>query len=128
MVYIKRVWGHADNQEINLTKIDNTDEWQAFLPPDLVDGWYATILYAEASNGKIGTWHGILYVANGISHLHIQEENFTWWLLPQTSLKLILRQTDRFGYELLPNREITFEAQPPRCELILQEECEYHGS
>ena len=128
MTYIKRVWGYTDNIKRELTRIDDTDEWQVLLPPDMVDGWYATILYAEASNGKIGTWHGILYVSNGISHLHIQEEKFIWWLLPQTSLKLTLRQADGFSYELLPNREITFETQPPRCELILQEECEYHGS
>lgn len=128
MNYIKRVWGHADNFELSLTQVGDTDEWQTFMPPDLVDGWYATVLYAEASNGKIGTWHGILYVTNGISHLHIIEEKFTWWLVPPTSLKLILRQTDKFGYQLLAQREIKFEIQPPRCELILQEECEYHGS
>lgn len=128
MVYVRRVWGYADGIEINLKKTDVEDEWQTTLPPDLVDGWYATVLYAEASTGKIGVWHGILYVANGISHLHIKEEKFTWWFLPPTNLKLILRQTDRFGYELLNQKEIEFETRPPRCELILQEECEYHGS
>ena len=127
MEYIERVWGSVDNYQIVLEQ-NNNKEWETVIDADLVDGWYATILYARSNSGKIGTWHGILYVANGISHLHIQEEKFAWWLLPQTKLKLILRQTDRFGYELLPNQEITFEAQSPRCELILQEECEYHGS
>lgn len=108
-VYINKVYGWADDIYFILKKTNNKDEWQAFLPPDLVDGWYATTLYAEASNGRVGIWHGILYMCNGISHLHIEEENFTWWLLPQTNLKLIPRQTDRFGYELVPNREFFFD-------------------
>lgn len=129
MNYIEKVWIRADEFQLDLTRIDDTDEWQTFLPPDTVDGHYVATIYAKASNGKIGIWHGILYMCNGISHLHIEEENFTWWLLPPTNLKLtLLRQVDKFGYELLPTREIFFDLQLPRYELILLEECEYHGS
>ena len=106
-IYIKRVWGQADNFDIVLTQISK-DEWQTTLPPDLIDGWYAVLLYAEDSKNRIGTWHGILYVANGFSHLHIQKEKFTWWLLPQKQLK--------------------FDLKPSRFEIILKKECEYHGA
>ena len=104
---IEYVWGNADNFDLVLTQSEK-DEWYAEIPLDLSDGWYAVVLHAQDTKNKIGTWHGVLYVANGFSHLHINEEKFTWWLLSQTNLKLTPRA--------------------PRCELILQEECEYHGS
>ena len=104
---IERVWGVADQHDLELTKtIEN--EWQTSLPLDLSDGWYATILYAEDTKGKIGSWHGILYVADGFSHLHITEEKFSFWLLPE--------------------RQTIINLKPERFELVLRKECDYHGS
>lgn len=104
---IERVWGVADQYELDFIKTVS-DEWQALLPLDFSDGWYAAILYAEDAKGKIGTWHGILYVCDGISHLHITEERFSFWLLPE--------------------RQTIINLRPERFELVLRKECDYHGS
>lgn len=105
---IERVWGIADQHELNNFIKTKNGEWQASLPLDFSDGWYATILYAEDTKGKIGTWHGILYVCDGISHLHITEERFSFWLLPE--------------------RQTIINLKPERFELVLRKECDYHGS
>ena len=105
---IERVWGMADQHKLNNFIKTENGEWQASLPLDLSDGWYATILYAEDTKGKIGTWHGILYVCDGISHLHITEERFSFWLLPE--------------------RQTIINLRPERFELVLRKECDYHGS
>lgn len=78
---IIRVWGTADNIELEL-KVNN-GRWVCSLPPDLVDGQYAVQLFAMRGNGSIGMWSGILYIANGIRCLHLNESKYTLWLMPE---------------------------------------------
>ena len=103
---IEKVWGLADSFELDFSYV-NDNWWQVSLPPDTVDGWYAVVLYAKTYSGSIGIWHGILYVSDGFADLHLNEEKFTFSLMPETQLKL----------ELLPDIQL---------ELVKQ--CEYHGA
>lgn len=102
------IYGEADEFKLEFTQVKN-GEWTVSIPIDTEDGRYVTNIYAVDSNDKIvARWIGILYVSNGISHLHILEENFSFWLLPE--------------------RKTLIELKPQRFEIILKKECDYHGS
>ena len=104
---IKSVKGSFDGRVMEL--VQTTDgQWQTVIDLDLDDGCYATIIWAETLSGKTGVWHGILYVADGFSHLRITEERFSFWLLPE--------------------RQILSNLKPERFQIVLKKECEYHGS
>lgn len=104
---IKSVIGRFDGIEYILTQTSD-GQWQTAIDIDLSDGCYATVIKAETYSGKIGFWHGILYVANGFSHLHITEEKMSLWLLPE--------------------KQLIAGLLPERFELVLKKECDYHGS
>ncbi len=78
---IERVWGSADEFSLELTK-DN-GWWVCSLPPDLVDGQYSVQLFAMRRNGMTGMWTGTLYIADGVRCLHLKQERFTLFLLPE---------------------------------------------
>ena len=108
---ILRVWGQADGIELKFVKIKD-GEWDSSptpIPIDYEDGQYVVTLYAEDSDKRVSTWNGILYITNGFSHLHIKEENFVFWLLPEKN-------------------NYTLQLKPQHFELILKEECDYHGT
>ncbi len=78
---IIRVWGTADNIELELK--NNDGRWECNLPPDLIDGQYAVQLFAMRGSGDIGMWTGVLYITNGIRCLHLNKEKYTLWLMSE---------------------------------------------
>ena len=67
---IERVWGKADNFEIEFRAVDGNWEFVG-LPPDLEDGQYAVELHATKDSGVTGSWAGILYMMQGVATLCI---------------------------------------------------------
>ena len=76
-----RVWGKADNFDIELTFIgytrDGTGElWQCEVSADVQDGQYACEIWAINEAGKTAYWTGILYMVNGVCHMEIHQSKY----------------------------------------------------
>lgn len=82
------MWGTADKISLEFNYLYD-GYWSVIIPPDLDDGWYAAVLYAQNKNGRIGTWNGLLFVSNGYSCLRLNQELFTIWLEPQREVILL---------------------------------------
>jgi len=82
---IVRVWGKADKYDLTFHK-GADGGWNTAVPPDLTDGQYATEIHALDEQGMIALWTGILYMHNGRACLHLKEDEYTFWFLPQTEL------------------------------------------
>lgn len=75
-IEIIRVWGRADNYELELKK-SKDGSWNCYIPADMEDGTYAVELWAVDSAGKEAYWTGELFMSNGICHVSIYEPNYT---------------------------------------------------
>ena len=116
---IVRVWGTADNIELEL-KLDN-ERWICNLPPDLIDGQYAVQLFALRGDGSVGMWTGVLYIANGIKCLHLNQEKYTLWL-NRERCSLLLNQNENM-LNLLPELQLNVSLTPERIKINLIKEC-----
>ena len=116
---IVRVWGTADNIELEL-KLDN-GRWICNLPPDLIDGQYAVQLFALRGDGSVGMWTGVLYIANGIKCLHLNQEKYTLWL-NRERCSLLLNQNENM-LNLLPELQLNVSLTPERIKINLIKEC-----
>lgn len=85
---IIRVWGVADNFDLSFEK-GQDGGWKSAVPPDLTDGQYATEIFAENEYGETAIWSGILYMHHGKVCLHLVQNKYTVWILPQKSLSLL---------------------------------------
>ncbi len=119
---IIRVWGMADNIELELKKTDG--RWICNLPPDLVDGQYAVQLFAMRGNGSVGMWTGMLYVTNGIKCLHLNQEKYTLWLNREQYLLFLNREENLL--KLLPEQQLKMSLAPERIKINLIKECCHH--
>ncbi len=79
---IIRVWGKADNFEIEFTNTGGT-AWECTVPPDLEDGQYAVEINAMNEHGETAYWTGILFMLQGTPCLHIKPPKYLIWLKPQ---------------------------------------------
>lgn len=68
---VVRVWGYADNFELELTHKGGT-KWETYVPPETKDGMYAVEIHAINRSGEKSYWNGVLYMCNGVCHLEIK--------------------------------------------------------
>ena len=76
---ITRVWGRADNLNIEFTCIDSASDeelWVCEVPPDTKDGQYACEIWAINEAGKTAYWTGILYMVNGVCQMEIHPSKY----------------------------------------------------
>lgn len=84
---IVRVWGYADEFEIEFNK-GKDNKWYTNVPPDMVDGQYAVGIYALNAAGERSYWAGILYMHSGRACLHLTKPKYKLWLLPFRDIQL----------------------------------------
>ena len=79
---IIRLWGTADKFEIEFTKNTSTGRWDVSIPADLEDGHYVVELYAMNEFSEVGYWTGVLFMVQGIPHIHIKPPKYIIWRCP----------------------------------------------
>lgn len=72
---VERVWGRADNFDIEFTHKGGT-RWEASVPPDTKDGQYACEIWAINEFGKIAYWTGELYMCSGVCCLKVSAKPY----------------------------------------------------
>ena len=102
---IVRCWGEADSFSLEFTQ-GADGKWRANVVPDFEDGQYAVQLFAMNDIGAIGIYTGMLYMYDGTTCLHINDEPVHFVLLPEL---------------------ITTDVLPERVKLELLQECPVHG-
>lgn len=90
-VKIIRVWGKADNFDIELS--EKGGRWVCTVPPDTADGQYAVELHAVNLFGETAYWTGTLYMCNGVCHLEIKEVPYVIMFSKNTDRLFFLEQS-----------------------------------
>ena len=90
-VKIIRVWGRADNFDIELS--EKGGRWVCTVPPDIADGQYAVELHAVNLFGETAYWTGTLYMCNGVCHLEIKEVPYVIMFSKNTDRLFFLEQS-----------------------------------
>lgn len=75
---ITRVWGRADNFEVEFLNVGGTT-WNVDVPPDLNDGVYAVHLTAVNELGEMATWIGELFMCGGVCCVTFKELPYQVW-------------------------------------------------
>lgn len=88
-VEIIRLWGTADQFDIEFKKNNYTGRWDTTIPADLEDGHYVVELYAMNKFGEVGYWTGVLFMLQGRPHIHIQPPRYVIWSKPESSISLL---------------------------------------
>lgn len=102
---IVRVWGKADNFDIEFKKSEKSGgKWLCAIPPDTKDGQYATEIFGINEYGEKAYWTGILYMCGGVCHLEIMAQPFTFWL---------------------SERRFSFVVEEPNYVIIIKKGCEH---
>lgn len=117
---IIRVWGRADEFELEFVPSPEGN-WRANIPADLSDGQYAVEIHAYNNFDESTYWTGILYMCRGISCMHLDISDITFWL-KSTRLKCCLSEEHRVNIILL-KREITMKLVDERTVMIIKKGC-----
>lgn len=88
---ILRVWGKADNLDIEFSK--EGERWACTVPPDTKDGQYAAEIHVINEFSQTAYWTGTLYMCNGVCHLEIKEVPYVIMFSKNTDRLFFLEQS-----------------------------------
>lgn len=91
---IVRVWGHADDFDI---EFDRGAEhiWKCSVPPDTEDGIYAVEIWARNEFGQTAYTTAELYMCDKVCHIKFNDEPFIFVFNPQITFE---PSTDRYTF------------------------------
>ncbi|MGN1418141.1 MAG: PF13754 domain-containing protein [Acutalibacteraceae bacterium] len=93
---ILRVWGKADNFDIEFTH-EGGIRWKCFVPPDTKDGQYAVEIWAINEFGELGYWTGELFMSSGVCCLKFNQSPYQIWIKPSETMIRFSSQTSHLS-------------------------------
>lgn len=79
---IVRLFGKADNFDVEFTRDEKSGWWYCYAPADTKDGQYAAQFCAVNEYGETAYWTGELFMCNGVCHCEMHESKYRVWFLP----------------------------------------------
>lgn len=115
---IIRLWGTADNFDIEFDRDTVTGLWETQIPADLEDGHYVVELFAMNEYGETGYWTGVLFMLQGRPHIHIQPPRYVIWCRSESSIEMLPHT-----WSISEQKKSSVNLLPPNLSISLIKRC-----
>jgi hypothetical protein len=124
---IIKVWGRADDIELNFVKDESGAGWYISVPADMVDGTYACEFTALNASGNYGFWTGFLYMCNGICHFKFRQVDYRLFFDDiKPTADIVFDDVENYKISICPNEKykIVFSDIPEM--IIFDRRCRHY--